>query len=90
MSTLTLSPAPEALTTIEPSQHKQDEDLKRRIINFLSQRHISALRRVNVDVSNATVEIRGKVNSYYEKQVCLNCCQRVEGVVQIFDNVQVV
>ena len=84
MSALTMTSAPETntgLAAINPSLDKQDEDLKRRIINFLSQRHISALRRINVDVTNGTVEIRGKVNSYYEKQVCLTCCKRVAGVV---------
>lgn len=84
-----MSDAHKSNTAIESPREKKDEDLKRRIINFLFQRHIATLRRINVDVRNGTVEVRGKVKSYYEKQVCLNCCQRVAGVVQIFDKVQV-
>ncbi len=63
--------------------------LRRRVSNFLRQRNLPALRSVQVSVENGTVEIAGKVNSFYERQICLNCCQRVAGVVRIVDNVQV-
>ena len=66
-----------------------DENLKRRVTNFLHQRNLPALRNIDVQVDEGTVEIAGKVNSFYEKQVCLNCCQRVAGVIQVVDHVEV-
>jgi len=76
-------------TVMEKVEPKNDTDLKRRILSFLSQRHIPALRRVEIDVQNGTVAIQGRVNSFYEKQLCLSCCQRVAGVVRIVDLVEV-
>ena len=67
-----------------------DEDLRRRIVVFLFQRNEPALRRIEVDVSNGRVDIRGEVESFYLKQLCLSCCQRVAGVLQVVDEVEVV
>ena len=67
----------------------QDAELERRIVNFLFQRYRPALRHVSVDVARGCVALRGSVNSFYEKQLCLNCCQRVAGVVQIDDRITV-
>ena len=67
-----------------------DEDLKRRIVIFLFQRNEPALRRVDVEVSSGRVVIRGRMASFYQKQLCLSCCQRVAGVLQIVDEVEVV
>jgi hypothetical protein len=66
-----------------------DSELKRRILIFFFQRHLPALRNVEVAVDAGTVVIQGRVNSFYEKQVCLHCCRRVAGVVQVVDNVEV-
>ncbi len=66
-----------------------DNDLKRRIINFLHQRHVPSLRTIDVDVDQGVVTMRGHVNSFYHKQLCLNCCQRVAGVVRLVDEVEV-
>jgi len=74
---------------IEKRESKRDTDLKRRILIFFSQRHVPALRRVEIEVQDGTVEIKGHVNSFYEKQLCLSCCQRVAGVVRIVDLVEV-
>jgi osmotically-inducible protein OsmY len=66
-----------------------DSDLKRRIVNFLHQRHVPSLRNVDVDVDQGVVTMRGKVDSFYHKQLCLNCCQRVAGVVRLIDEIEV-
>ncbi len=72
-----------------PEDFQRDQDLQRRIESFLFQRHIGALRRVHVAVNNGCVAIQGRVNSFHEKQLCLNCCQRVAGVTRITDQVEV-
>jgi osmotically-inducible protein OsmY len=66
-----------------------DADLQRRVVNFLHQRHVPSLRNVHVDVKQGVVTMRGTVDSFYHKQLCLNCCQRVAGVVRLIDEIQV-
>ena len=64
-------------------------DLKQRVINYLVGRNFPALRRLTVDADNGRVVIQGKVGSYYEKQLCLNCSRRVAGVIELVDRVEV-
>ena len=66
-----------------------DDDLKDRIQSYLSSRHFPAFRELDVEVDNGKVTLSGKVDSYYEKQVALNCCGRVAGVLQTVDDVEV-
>lgn len=66
-----------------------DQDLKRRVVSFLHERHVPGLRHLKVEVANGTVVLRGRVNSFYEKQLCQNCCRRVAGVVSLVDEVTV-
>jgi osmotically-inducible protein OsmY len=66
-----------------------DLDLKRRVENYLVGRKVPSLRRIRVDASNGTVKLRGRVGSYYEKQLCIHCCRRVAGVIQLVDEVDV-
>ena len=70
--------------------HQEDEDVHRRIRNFLHQRRVSALKRVKIDVCKGTVVISGRVSSFYEKQLCISCCQHVAGVIKLVDEVDVV
>ena len=66
-----------------------DFELEKRIRNFLSTRHQPALERLEVEASGGTVTLRGKVTSYYEKQLGQTCCRRVAGVVRLIDAVVV-
>lgn len=66
-----------------------DTDLKRRILNFLHQRHVPSLRGIHVDVLQGVVTMRGSVDTFYHKQLCLHCCQRVAGVVRLVDEILV-
>ena len=65
-----------------------DRDLERRVVNFLSERQIPALHRVAVEVREGRVTLRGRVASFYEKQMVLSC-QRVDGVISVDDQVAV-
>ena len=42
-----------------------------------------------VDVHDGTVRICGRVQSFYERQLCLTCCQRQVGVRQVVDEIEV-
>jgi len=66
-----------------------DEDLRRRISSFLGSRHFPAFRRLEVSVLAGAVTVRGQVGSYYEKQVALDTCRRVAGVLCTIDQVEV-
>jgi len=63
-------------------------DLKRRILIFLSQRGVSSVRRLNIEVNGGTVTFRGTVPSFYERQLCL-CSQYVPGVRKLVDELKV-
>ena len=67
----------------------QDDDLSSRITHLLHMRQIRALQNVAVEVVNGTAILHGKVRSFYQKQLCLSCCQRVAGVAQIVDRIDV-
>lgn len=67
----------------------QDQDVQRRVRSFLNSRHFPAFRQLQVEVENGSVRISGNVPSFYEKQVALNSCQRVAGVLQLIDEVGV-
>jgi osmotically-inducible protein OsmY len=64
-------------------------DIKRRITNLLFQRGRSSLAQLAIEVDNGTVTVRGTVRSFYERQVCLSCCQHVPGVFRLVDEIKV-
>jgi osmotically-inducible protein OsmY len=66
-----------------------DHELKRRVLNYLADRHMPALRHLEVEADNGTVTLRGRVRSFYEKQLCQHCCQRVAGVIRLVDAIVV-
>jgi osmotically-inducible protein OsmY len=66
-----------------------DRDLERRVANYLADRSVPALRRVAVEACEGHVTFRGRVSSFYEKQLMLNCYRAVPGVVSIVDHVAV-
>src|SRR5436190_20582591 len=46
-----------------------DRDLARRVTTFLSTQHRPALRNLEVEVREGTVTLRGRVATFYEKQL---------------------
>ena len=66
-----------------------DRDLERRVVNYLWGRHVPALRHVEVEADGGVVTLRGQVRSFYEKQLCHNCCRRVAGVRELVDAINV-
>ena len=66
-----------------------DEDVKVRVARFLSSRHFSTLMEIEVEVLHGQVTLTGEVDSFYEKQVAMNSCQRVAGVLSLVDHISV-
>lgn len=66
-----------------------DDDLRKRIESFLRSRHFAALRNLEVRVASGVATLKGDVSSFYEKQVALDACRRVAGVLCTVDQMQV-
>lgn len=70
----------------EPSP---DEQLARRIRNFVSSKQLPGTAAFRVDVNGGTVTLGGKVGSFYQKQLWIHGAQRVAGVTRIVDEIEV-
>ena len=66
-----------------------DRDLERRVMNFLVGRQVPSLRQIAVEADRGTVILRGRVYSFHHKQLCINCCTRVAGVLRLVDELTV-
>lgn len=78
-------PQPQASQSSRP----QDGELQRRIVNYLFAKGLTGLQHLEVEVHGAVAVVRGRVSTYYEKQLVTSCCQRVAGVVQMSNEVEV-
>jgi osmotically-inducible protein OsmY len=74
---------------LEAEPKHSDQDLKSRVVNFLSRQHFPRLRLLSVDAQLGVVTISGHVRTFHERQLAINCCRRVAGVVRLDDRVEV-
>jgi osmotically-inducible protein OsmY len=72
-----------------PNSAIGDRELQRRVRSFLSNR-LPQSSRLRIEADNGVVTLQGTHTSFYHKQLCINCCQRVAGVVQLIDMSKVV
>lgn len=68
---------------------QSDRDLKRRVGIYLAGQHVPGLRHLEIEAENGTVTLRGRVHSFYERQLCQSLCRRVAGVLQYIDAIDV-
>lgn len=66
-----------------------DHELENRLQSELSRNQRPSLKRLHVDVAAGIVTISGRVRSFYERQLAVQCCRRVAGVMQMVDAVEV-
>lgn len=66
-----------------------DCELERRLKSFLEGLNLPALRDLEVEVRNGAAVVTGQVRTYYHKQLVTSCCQRVVGVLNVLNEVQV-
>ena len=69
------------------SADSADRELKRRVRTFLSTQHRPGLRNLEIEVSKGTVTLRGRVATFYEKQLSGQLARRVAGVIRLVDDV---
>jgi osmotically-inducible protein OsmY len=67
-----------------------DRELQRRVSIYLANRRLPSSSRLRIEAKNGVVTLSGTHESFYHKQLCINCCQRVAGVVRLIDATRVV
>lgn len=70
-------------------EQELDRELQRRVTSYLATKHLPNLRRIEVCSSKGEVTLRGRVDSFHEKQIAIHSCQRVAGVHQLVDALEV-
>lgn len=68
---------------------ESNRELSRRIVNYLTSRHVPGARWLEIEADQGVVTLRGVVRSFYHKQLCIHCCQRVAGVIRVQDELEV-
>ena len=81
-----MSESPTA-TTNSDLQQNYDEDLRRRVTNFLVEQE-ALIEQLEVHADRGSVVVTGIVESNLDKEKCLSCCQRVAGVIKLIDQIE--
>ena len=76
------------LKQIRPEEH-QDLDLENRVCRYLDSQHFPSFKRLRIEAERGSVTIMGTVCSFYERQVAINSCQQVAGVLKLIDQIVV-
>jgi osmotically-inducible protein OsmY len=71
------------------TEETTDRELEQRVVAYLQEQQRHALRQIDVRAEGGTVTLRGRVGSFYEKQLCLGCLRRVPGVAHVVDQIDV-
>jgi osmotically-inducible protein OsmY len=66
-----------------------DRQLERAIAHQLAETHRQGLRRLDVNVADGNVTLRGSVASFYEKQLAIQTCRVLAGIDRLIDAVEV-
>ena len=72
----------------EPSR-STDRQLERAIAYQLAESNRRGLRRLDVNVADGNVTLRGCVASFYEKQLAIQTCRVLAGLDRLIDAVEV-
>jgi osmotically-inducible protein OsmY len=67
----------------------REQELSRRVTECLWSSNLPALRRVSVEVRRNTVILRGKVGSFYDRQIAVARAATVAGVARVVDVLEV-
>jgi osmotically-inducible protein OsmY len=66
-----------------------DRQLELAIAHQLAETNRHALRRLDVNVADGNVTLRGCVASFYEKQLAIQTCRVLAGLDRLIDAVEV-
>jgi osmotically-inducible protein OsmY len=66
-----------------------DRLLAKKISTILAETHRFHLKRLSVDVEGGEVTLRGRVGSFYERQIAIQTCRLVPGIDRLIDALDV-
>lgn len=66
-----------------------DEELARRVTQFLRSQRPELLRRIELAAEDGIVTVQGTLRTFYERQLAIACIGRVAGVRRVVDFVVV-
>ena len=66
-----------------------DDELEAQLRTMLAIRHLPSLNRISIRVVDATVFLAGTVMTYFERNVCEECCRQISGVASVCNDIQV-
>ena len=66
-----------------------DEDVCQRVSSYLFSRHVPCFRDLRIEVRRGIVTVRGQLDSDHQRQVALQTCRRVAGVLELVDRIEV-
>ncbi len=66
-----------------------DADISHRVTSYLCYQGLGDIAQLDVEVHDGVVTLSGVVQDGQEKQVAVNACQRVAGVLHLIDQLQV-
>jgi len=66
-----------------------DDQLARRVHNFLINKQPHGSDRLAVDADGGIITLRGIVSTFYQKQLYIHGAQRVAGVLRVIDELDV-
>jgi carbon storage regulator len=90
-----LHPSPDAASARTLLRRSVDDgeaadcELERRLKSFLEGLSLPALRDLEIEVRDGAAVITGRVRTFYHKQLATSCCQRVAGILNVLNQVQV-
>ncbi len=66
-----------------------DDELEGQLRAMLAIRHLPSLNRISVRVVDAVIFLGGTVMTYFERNVCEECCRQIPGVAGVCNEIEV-
>ena len=88
MFTPTRRSRPTSVTAEIDAAADGDEELRQRVCRYLAHSGHAPVRSINVCASGGTVTLRGMAPTYYVRQLAISCAQRVAGVRNVVDEIE--
>lgn len=66
-----------------------DDELEDQLRTMLAIRHLPSLSRISIRVVDAVIFLAGTVMTYFERNVCEECCRQIPGVSAVCNEIEV-
>lgn len=66
-----------------------DDELEDQLRTMLAIRHLPSLSRISIRVVDAVIFLAGTVMTYFERNVCEECCRQIPGVSGVCNEIEV-